>query len=102
MRNLIVAFALTTLPYPAIANDPGIVVATNPEKASGFRNLAECHEALGGSDKLQGKMIGDEPNRLHGSMFNRTAGNTSRCEIVHGEALIVVYPKGYEERRPTR
>lgn len=59
-------------------------VATSPERASGFSSLAECDRALTGRDGVLG------------TQFNRAAGNTSRCELVFGEAVVVVYPKGLD------
>ncbi len=98
MRNFIVAFALTTLPVAAVANDPDIFLATSAEKASGHNTLAECEEALRGTDDPQGEALVDNENGPRGSRFNRNAGNTSRCETVEGEPLIVVYPKGHEKK----
>lgn len=89
MLSLLSALALSTLSPPATASAPAVFVLTSAEKASGFQSLAECEQALGSAGE-QG---------LRGSRFNRTAGNPSRCEIVAGEPLIVVYPKGHEPRR---
>ena len=89
MLSLLSALALSTLPPPATASAPAVFVLTSAEKASGFQSLAECEQALGTAGK-QG---------LRGSRFNRTAGNVSRCEVVDGEPLIVVYPRGHQPER---
>ena len=33
--------------------------------------------------------------QARGTVFNRAAGNTTRCEMVDGEPMIVVIPKGF-------
>ena len=81
---------MTTLSAPVAAKEPAVFVMTSAEKASGYKTLAECEAALGEADQRTG---------LRGSRFNRDAGNMSRCEMVEGEPLIVVYPKGYEAER---
>ena len=102
MLNLAVAFAVAMSPFPANADDLAIFVATSAEKASGFETLAECEVALGASGTDQGNSLDGQGAGFRGSLFNRNAGNTSRCEVVDGEALIVVYPKGYKAQRPPR
>jgi len=59
------------------------IQATLGERSSGFSDLAECRAALGG----------DQAPR--GSVFNRAHGNISRCEMIEGEARIVVIPRGH-------
>lgn len=90
MIILAVALAMTTLSGQAPVADPAIFVLTNAEKASGFATLGECERALGPAKR---------PSEARGSLFNRNAGNISRCEIVHGEPMVVVYPKGYAAAR---
>jgi len=97
MRNLFAALALASLSFPAIAARPVIFQATNPEKASGFRTIAECKAALGPPATHRGK-ASDRTSELRGTMFNRTAGNVSRCELVAGEPYMVVYPTGQQAR----
>jgi hypothetical protein len=82
MPSLAVAILLSFLPASADMPRPSFFVATNAERASGFGSLAECEKAL------------VAPDGSRGSQFNRAAGNTSRCELVSGEAVVVVYPKG--------
>lgn len=92
MINLAIALALTAVSGPGNAQGAAIFVATSAEKASGFKSLAECEQAIGKS--------GDAGHAdARGTVFNRNAGNTTRCEIVAGEPLVVVYPKGYEAMR---
>ena len=97
MQILTVACALAMLSNGALAQKPNVVVATNPEMASGFRSLAECELSLGPPGQLQGAPLAGAPNTLRGTAFNRAAGNTSRCEVIQGEHMVVVYPKGHNE-----
>ncbi len=92
MRNSIAIFLLASLPFTAVANGREIVSATNPQASPGHRDLADCERSLGSPDKLG----------LRGTLFNRTRGNTSRCEIIHGEPQIVVYVKGEKPGVPDR
>lgn len=93
MPNLFVALALVSLSFPALAARPVIFEATSADKASAFRTMVECEAALGPSAKHRGKTaIG--ASELRGTLFNRTAGNVSRCEWVAGDPYIVVYPAG--------
>ncbi len=94
MAIIALVFALASLPLPAMALPAGITVATLGEKASAFETLAECEEALGPLDS-QGRTPLAAQDGLRGSQFNRAAGNTSRCEIVDGEPLIIVTPKSF-------
>ena len=94
MRNFVTAFALAALPLPAIAHPPGIFEATLAKKDAGFKTLAECEKAIGHPAKLQQKSHVAKTDNMRGSLFNRTAGNITRCEMVDGEPLIVVTPKG--------
>ena len=102
MLNLAVDFAVAMSPFLPSADEPAIFVATNAEKASGFETLADCELALGDAGPDQGGALNSDGAGPPGSRFNRNAGNISRCEIVDGEPLIVVYPKGHEDQRPAR
>ena len=82
-RALTLAMLLTAM--PAGAADPKIFVATNPEREAGFASLAECEDSLG-STQHSGDVV------RSGSVFNREHGNTTRCELVDGVPLVVVYP----------
>ena len=82
MLPLAIAILLSQLPPSDEVAPLPLFVATSAERASGFSSLAECEEALIG------------PDGVPGTRFNRAAGNTSRCEMVSGEAVVVVYPKG--------
>ena len=93
MINLAIALALTTVSGPGNAHGEAVFVATSAEKASGFASLAECERAIGGSG---------DARQPRGTAFNRNAGNTTRCEMVAGEPVVVVYPKGYEAMRAAR
>ncbi len=97
------ALALAVLPLPAIAKSP-VFVAILSETAGGFRSLAECEAVLRGPGK--GALVGSPrqlaPGAQAGSLFNRTHGNLSRCEMVEGEPSIVVYPKGYSAENNRR
>jgi len=97
MLYLSVALALVSLSFPALAASPAIFQATNAENASGFRTVSECEAALGRPAKHRGKAVIGASD-LRGSLFNRAAGNVSRCELVAGELLIVVYPTGQKAR----
>lgn len=93
MSKLFVAFALSSLSSPALAHRPVIFEATNADKASGFRSMAECETALGRPAARRGKAVVAR-STSRGSAFNRQAGNVSRCEMIAGEPQIVVYPTG--------
>ena len=82
--------ALMSIPGAALATDPGPVVATNPERETGYTDLGECRKALEATAKpgLAGA------SGTTGSLFNQAQGNVSRCELVQGEVLVVVYPRG--------
>lgn len=97
MRNLFVAFALASLPLPALAAHPIIFQATSADKASGFKTMAECEAALGRPAKRRGKAAKGTSSQ-RGTIFNRTAGNVSRCEMVAGEPQVTVYPTGQKGR----
>jgi hypothetical protein len=94
MQNFIVGLLLSVVSVPVFAQNPAIGVATNPEKETPFKDLAECEKALIGSSgaKTDGTSAG--ANSMKGSLFNRRAGNISVCKMVHGEPQVVVYPKG--------
>jgi len=95
MRILFVAFALMALPVLA-APVPVIFEATSADKASGFRSMAECEAALGLPAEHRGKAdVGKNASR--GSSFNRAAGNISRCEIIEGQPVLIVYPNDRRE-----
>jgi len=102
MRVLAMALALTMLPVPAIAATPDIFEAILSEKASGFRDMAECQKALGDEALERGDANAGKQEAPRGSHFNRTRGNISRCEMFEGEPLIVVYPKGHGRTTPLR
>ncbi|MDQ3078903.1 MAG: hypothetical protein M3R03_02765 [Pseudomonadota bacterium] len=88
MPTLAIAILLSQLPpSPDVSRLP-LFVATSAERDSGFSNLAECEKVLFG------------PDGVPGTRFNRAAGNTSRCELVSGEAVVVVYPKGLGKAPP--
>lgn len=97
MRILFVAFALMSLPFPALAGPrPVVFEATSADKASGFRSMAECEAALGLPAEHRGKAdVGKNASR--GSSFNRAAGNISRCEIIEGQPVLIVYPNDRRE-----
>lgn len=92
MQISIAIFLVAALPITAVAHGREVVSATNPEAFPGHRNLADCERSLGPPDKTG----------LRGTLFNRTRGNTSRCEIIHGEPQIVVYVKGQKPKVPNR
>lgn len=92
MRKTCIGLALMILALPATARSQSLVAATNPERDSAFAGLADCETALGGVARLSGKAGATDPAGPRGSVFNRAAGNLSRCERVHGEYQIVVYP----------
>jgi hypothetical protein len=98
MQNIALLLTLLPLSVAAIGKSPAPVVATNAEKANGFSDLNECQAALEGSRKSGHGGAAGTPSGLTGSMFNRARGNVSRCEIFHGEAVIVVYPRGQAPR----
>ena len=97
MRKVLVAFALISLPFPVLAARPVIFQATSADKAPGFRSMGECEAALGPPARHRGKADVDR-GAVRGTLFNRTAGNLSRCEMIAGEPVIVVYPSGREVR----
>jgi hypothetical protein len=93
MRNFALVLTLAALPLPAIAR-PAPVSAVLGENASGFKNLGDCEQTLDGPSRHSAKKIGNKRGTRRGSMFNRAAGNMSRCEMIEGEPLIVVIPRG--------
>ena len=93
MRHFASALALIALPISANAAASPPVAATSAERASGFRDLADCQGTLDGAPG-SGQADADKTTRAAGTLFNRAHGNISRCEMVEGEALIVVYPAG--------
>lgn len=92
MRTFALALTLAMLPTSAIAA-PRIFAATLADTDAGFKTLADCEIALRGSGEVRARANAHSAQR--GTLFNRTNGNISRCEMVHGEPTIVVYPKGY-------
>ena len=97
MSNLFVAFALVSLAVPATAAGPVIFQATNADRVTGFRTMADCEVALGRPVPTHARASADR-SALRGTAFNRRAGNLSRCEMVNGEPLIVVYPADQQKR----
>lgn len=91
MQNIALLVAVLTLASPGYARKPQAVIATNPEKETAFTDLAECRQALAAPRKTNPTAVAGGPSE--GSLFNRAQGNISRCELVDGEALIVVYPR---------
>lgn len=67
---------------------PAPLVAINAEKATGFRDLAECRKAIGAESRQE------TSSRFVGTLVNRAYGNRTRCEMVGGEPLVVVYLRG--------
>lgn len=94
MRSIALFCALIPLAAVATARSPAPVAATNAERESGFRDLGECRAALEATRKT-GEGAAGAPSDQTGSLFNQAQGNTSRCEMSHGEAVIVVYPRGH-------
>ena len=90
MLPLAIAILLSQLPPLESVARPPLFVATSAERASGFSSLAECEQASIG------------PDGVPGTRFNRAAGNVSRCEMVSGEAVVVVYPKGLGKAAATQ
>lgn len=92
----IILSVLAPLATSVSATPTRIFVATNPEMASGFKDLAECQKSIGVSP---GVAKATDAGR-QGTAFNRAHGNTSRCEIINGEALVVVYPAELADPQP--
>ena len=95
MPALALALALAALPVPAMTQPAAMSVATLPERDSAFATLAECEQSLVPANESAGAALAPGQGTPRGSLFNRTAGNTSRCEMVDGEPLIIVTPKAY-------
>ena len=94
MRHFALALALTALPVPALAHPARIVSATLAERDTGFRTLAECEQSLEHPSGQSQQAPAASQDRARGSLFNRTHGNHSHCEMIAGEPLIVVTPNG--------
>lgn len=99
MRKFTVAILLAALTAPAAASAQEPVSATNPESAAGYRDLADCERSLEAAGKTQGSAGAQREKSPRGTLFNRTRGNISRCEMVHGEPLVVVYVNGDDGKR---
>lgn len=93
MRSLVVVLALAFLPAPAVAHPP-VFAAVLAEKATGFTSLAECERAIARKPTLTPQQRRARLRSTRGALFNRLAGNTTRCELVNGEPLTVVVPRG--------
>ena len=81
MPFLAAALALAALQAPA--SNPPVFMAVLAETASGFESMADCEKSLGPAKR----------GARRGSLFNRKAGNISRCQMVDGEPMIVVIPR---------
>lgn len=92
MQAFSCALLLSLVAVPAVAQDLAIGVATNAEKDTPFRDLAECEKALNGEHQAEAPAAGAQRSR--GSILNRQAGNILVCAMSHGEPRIIVYPKG--------
>ena len=99
MSSLFGAIALVALAAPGSAAPPVIFEATSADRATGFRTMAECEAALGPAIAVRAPNARDK-RMARGTAFNRRAGNVSRCEMVAGEPLIVVYPMRIGARVP--
>ncbi len=77
------------------AQNPAVMVATNPERASGFKGLTDCQKNIAATRERDAMVRNGKPNTGQGTVFNRTHGNITRCEMVEGEAMVVVYPRGH-------
>ena len=91
MRNCALFVALMSMPAAALAATSTPIVATNAERETGFRDLGECQKALEGTRKASDA----DGSTATGSLFNQAQGNVTRCEVVGGEVLAVVYPRGH-------
>ncbi len=92
MRFMIFA-ALASIATSVSAQGPNVFVATNPERASGFKDLADCQRNIAATRQRDAKVRKGKHHGGQGSIFNRTHGNITRCEMIEGEALVVVYPR---------
>lgn len=99
MSSFLGAIALILGTAQAPPARPVIFEATSADRATGFRTLAECEAALGPAVAIRVRATTGK-RLVRGTAFNRRAGNVSRCEIVGGEPLIVVYPTGLASRSP--
>ncbi len=75
------------------AQGPTVFVATAAERTSGFKDLADCQRTIAATPQRDAKVQSGKHDGGHGSVFNRTQGNITRCEMIEGEALVVVYPR---------
>ena len=89
MMPFLLALSLLAASGAPNAERPRAVVAVNAEKASGFASLAECEQALGPRTKTA-----RSGRSGRGNLLNRAQGNRSKCLVVDGEPLIVVFPRG--------
>ena len=99
MISLLGAIALVSIAVPAAAAAPPTVIfqATSADRATGFRSMAECEAALGRSIATRAREAAGR-QELRGTAFNRRAGNITRCEMIEGEPVVVVYPTGRQVR----
>ena len=91
--RLTLFIALASIATSGSAQGPSVVVATNAERASGFKDLADCQRNVAATRQRDAKVRSGKHDGGKGSVFNRTHGNLTRCEVIEGEALVVVYPR---------
>ncbi len=94
MHFMILAL-LASVATSVSAQGPAVFVATTAERASGFKDLADCQRNIAATPQRDAKVQSGKHDGGHGSVFNRAHGNVTRCEMVEGEAMVVVYPRGH-------
>ena len=92
MPTIVLALLLGAAPPAGPAPRPGVVIATNAERDTAYQDLAECEVAL---ERTRRGRAGADGAARAGTLFNAARGNISRCEVVHGEPTVVVYPRGH-------
>lgn len=98
MKIFIAAAAATLAVAPALAQEAGGIVLTNPEFGDGFTNRGQCQAALSHVRNDQRKdpaMRGDGYQDLSASDFQSESLRTTRCEMIDGRYQVVFYVDGF-------
>ena len=97
MKRVLAAVAAMTLATPALAQDAGGVILTNPEFGTGFSNMGQCQSALSHVRNDQRKdptTRGAGYENLSSSDFQAESLRTTRCEMIDGKYQVVFYVDG--------
>lgn len=100
MKRVMIAAMAASIAVPALAQEAGGVILSNPEFGTGFANNGQCTSALAkvrNKQRLNADLRGDDYKTLSASEFQQESLRTTRCEKVDGKYRVVFYVNGIPE-----